>query len=1240
MADTTPPTIAIEADKTALNEGSSAKITFTLSEPVTDFVFSDITYSGGTLSNFTGSGASYSATFTPPANSTSPGSVSVGNFKFSDAAGNANNDGGEANNRLEFMIDTVHPTISILTSKQFLGFNESATITFTLSEPSKNFNQSDITATNGVLSNFQGSGTNYTASFSPFASKEGFIEVSSFAFTDFVGNANQSTSRSRLIIAYDPHNANVVWNRVFDSASANPTTLARVVGLKRDSDGNLYVLFTQNTSIEEEGEIYLNSYDTAGNEVWSRLIYKTRWGQGYGFLAVSGEDSIYVGGIKDGSYDGGSSSIYMQSYVNKYTAGGDELWTQRINAPGKGWSYTAGMAFHNGSIYLAGATTTTPDGQIGLGNALTPYLRKFKSSGEIDWTLLLSDIKDISDVQTSIFGDVLLVGSSSVAKYAGDGTQLWTQSLVAKATLFDAEDNLLVGGSQFGGRDVFVAKFDNGGKPLWESALGSASLTSVTIIKASSDGAIYAAGLTSENLNGEKNHGGQDVFLMKFTPNGSVIWTVLVGTIGNDLLTDLAVGNDGFITLLGTTTENLNDHLNNGKSDAFVVSFAQDGTRAWTRLIGTEGVDVGSKLLVTPEGSMFIAGTYGNDNNTVSTPFLTKLAVPDMSIPTISITTKAVLLRAGQSADIIFTLSKSSANFGLSDLDVRGGTLSNFSGSETNYTATFIAGIEGSDGASVSVASGKFSDALGNFNEDGEDANNKVSFTVLSPTYAITSTSASVDEGSIAVFSLATTNIIPGVAIPYAVSGTGLTPADLVSGSLTGFATVQDNGVVTIKIPIAEDKSTEGGETLIVTVFDKSASVLIKDTSNNPLPTYNVTAAAASVSEGSNAVFAIATTNVAAGTVLTYTVSGMTGSDVVGAQLSGAVSIDSVGTGTVSIGLVADQKTEGDETLTLAVMSSVASIVVLDTSKDPPPTYTITASSTAISEGERLTFTLTTSNVVQGTLIPYSIAGITQADLAQYLSGFLTVDSDGEAILALDVMADKLTEGIETLTLQAAGQSINVAIQDTSTYQKLNATLKAATGEVVQIGKQAPVLQGYDPDWTKLTAGSLEQFNVNGRGNGDNVIRAINVMSIVDDPSDGRQVDPSNLGFWIEQIEEGTITAGDSFMRDILAGFVFGKDFRDLALKRMDTNADGKSDISYTKAAVQTLYRNVLGRAWADIVNDGGANWLVGEIDSNRITIVDVAERICLGAEAINNAVSIVGQQDLTFTAFGDGFGG
>ena len=103
----TPPTIAISTNDSALTVGETATITFTLSEASTDFVVGDVSVSGGALSSFSGSGTSYSATFTPANNSTTNGVVSVSSTKFTDAAGNANADGSDADNTVTMTVDTL-----------------------------------------------------------------------------------------------------------------------------------------------------------------------------------------------------------------------------------------------------------------------------------------------------------------------------------------------------------------------------------------------------------------------------------------------------------------------------------------------------------------------------------------------------------------------------------------------------------------------------------------------------------------------------------------------------------------------------------------------------------------------------------------------------------------------------------------------------------------------------------------------------------------------------------------------------------------------------------------------------------------------------------------------------------------------------------------------------------------------------------------------------------------------------
>ncbi|PUE22823.1 hypothetical protein B9Z38_15035 [Limnohabitans sp. MMS-10A-160] len=102
--DTTPPTVAVVRNAAALAAGETANITFTLSEPSSDFALDDIAVSGGTLSNLTQSATDpkvYTATFTPSSSGTSA-TISVASDKFADAAANRNTDGAETNNSVSF----------------------------------------------------------------------------------------------------------------------------------------------------------------------------------------------------------------------------------------------------------------------------------------------------------------------------------------------------------------------------------------------------------------------------------------------------------------------------------------------------------------------------------------------------------------------------------------------------------------------------------------------------------------------------------------------------------------------------------------------------------------------------------------------------------------------------------------------------------------------------------------------------------------------------------------------------------------------------------------------------------------------------------------------------------------------------------------------------------------------------------------------------------------------------------
>ncbi|WP_299022588.1 Ig-like domain-containing protein, partial [uncultured Photobacterium sp.] len=197
--DTVLPTISIGSDTPSLKAGEAAALTFTLSEASSDFTVGDITVVGGSLSDFSGSGTSYTATFTPDSDRTAAATIDVAANAFTDSAGNNNT----AATQLSISLDTVLPGISIGSDTASLKAGETAALTFTLSEASSDFAESDITVVGGSLSGFSGSGTTYTVTFTPDTDRSAAatIDVAANAFTDSAGNTN--TAATQLSISLD-----------------------------------------------------------------------------------------------------------------------------------------------------------------------------------------------------------------------------------------------------------------------------------------------------------------------------------------------------------------------------------------------------------------------------------------------------------------------------------------------------------------------------------------------------------------------------------------------------------------------------------------------------------------------------------------------------------------------------------------------------------------------------------------------------------------------------------------------------------------------------------------------------------------------------------------------------------------------------------------------------------------------------------------------------------------------------
>ena len=109
---TTPVNISITTSKTILRINQTATITFTLTSASTSFTLSDIVVTGGTLSNFSGSGTHYNATYTPTVATYTTGSIYVPINSFTDAYNTQNS----PSNIISTIINTIAPPLMASTS--------------------------------------------------------------------------------------------------------------------------------------------------------------------------------------------------------------------------------------------------------------------------------------------------------------------------------------------------------------------------------------------------------------------------------------------------------------------------------------------------------------------------------------------------------------------------------------------------------------------------------------------------------------------------------------------------------------------------------------------------------------------------------------------------------------------------------------------------------------------------------------------------------------------------------------------------------------------------------------------------------------------------------------------------------------------------------------------------------------------------------------------------------------------
>jgi predicted Rdx family selenoprotein len=142
---------------------------------------------------------------------------------------------------------------------------------------------------------------------------------------------------------------------------------------------------------------------------------------------------------------------------------------------------------------------------------------------------------------------------------------------------------------------IFLVKFAPNGSLVWQKIWNGTTVIGLgrAGVALGTGGSVYVTGLSSNN--------GNDAVLLKFDANGTLLWERTWGGPDSDESLAVAAAPDGSAYIVGTATS-----FGPSSSGLFVVKFDASGNLVWQRI--SDGA-AGNAVAVGPDGSVYAAGT-------------------------------------------------------------------------------------------------------------------------------------------------------------------------------------------------------------------------------------------------------------------------------------------------------------------------------------------------------------------------------------------------------------------------------------------------------------------------------------------------------------------------------------------------------------------------------------------------------------------------------------------------------
>ncbi|MEL7195421.1 MAG: OmpA family protein [Bacteroidota bacterium] len=365
-------------------------------------------------------------------------------------------------------------------------------------------------------------------------------------------------------------------------------------------DGTIIIAgetYSQNDQFDgnhsSNGDIVIFKYSTQGNFFWKSYIGGSETESLGDLHQTSDGGFILVGTTK--SSDGDLS-------LNR---GGSDIMVAKLDAKARiEWVRTLGTKYNdhgnavrelpNGDYLLGGDIgAPKPVGEELPHAGYECYLARLSPTGNVKWTQYYGGTGNEKVVDIQVLGDnnFLIISNS------------------------DSKD--LDVGQSMGEKDAWLFRIDGEGEMTWQTSFGGEKDDDIQCSIIDREGNIVMGGTTfSQGGLIQEQKGNGDIWMVKLTPKGQLIWSKTFGGSRAEGINDIRLTRDDQYIVCGLTKSRTTDgdiELNQGYFDGWLLKISEQGTRLWSRTIGYEGKDVLTAIQALPEGGFLALGYAKQD---------------------------------------------------------------------------------------------------------------------------------------------------------------------------------------------------------------------------------------------------------------------------------------------------------------------------------------------------------------------------------------------------------------------------------------------------------------------------------------------------------------------------------------------------------------------------------------------------------------------------------------------------